>query len=236
MTDAVKPRARAFSMNGRGIANYMEAGAYRARGIIEDYAFPDDQKAKIIIPPPTKELILKYYRGGQSEQYLRDQIARHSQPVPGETRHARSKRSLVANAARHLIGFGPTHQFSEVRHRIYDGVISGLRVKASYDFLGTLHRGKKEKTVCLIFNVASDIANSESKLEHHAKIESEIAYEIIAAHVPLSEVWFVDLAAEKVVRTLKKPLIAAGRDVAVACDDILLRYKDLVARRSRGLL
>lgn len=221
-------------MNARGIANYMEAGAARARSIIEEYAFPNEQKAKIIIPPPTKDLIYKYYRGGQDEQFLLDAIAANSRPAFGETPHARSRRLLVVNAAKHLLKFGPKHEFSDVRHRTFDGVISGLRVKASYDFIGKVKSGKSEKLVCAIFNVASEISKSDAKLEHHAKVESEIAYEIIGKHLPLNEVWYVDLGAEKVIRTLKKSLVTVWRDVEVTCDDIMLRYQALVAQRSRG--
>jgi hypothetical protein len=107
-------------------------------------------------------------------------------------------------------------------------------VKASYDFIGKMVSGKSGKTVCVIFNVAADISSSEDKLGHHAKVESEIAYEIISKHIPITEVWFVDLAGEKVVRTLKKSLVSVWRDIEASCDDIVLRYQALIARRARG--
>lgn len=227
-------KPRAFSMNARGIANYMESGAYRARSIIEEYAFPDEQKAKIIVPPPTKDLIFNYYRRGQEEQFLSDTISANSQPVFAETKHARSRRLLLVNAAKHLLKFGPKYRFSDVRRRTYDGIISGLRVKASFDFIGNIKSGKVEKLVCVIFNVASEISRSDAKLEHHAKVEAEIAYEIVRQHLPVQEVWYVDLASEKIVRTLKKPLTSVWRDIEATCDDIMLRYQALIARRSRG--
>lgn len=218
------PRPRTFSMNGRGIANYMEAGAYRARTIIEEYAFPNEQKAKIIVPPPTKDLIYSYYRRGQDEQVLRDAIAANSQPVFGETSHGRSRRLLVVNAAKHLLSFGPKHKVTDVRRRTYDGAVSGLRVKASFDFIGKLDTGKGQKLVCVVFNVAQDISRSDGRLEHHAKIESEIAYEIIRR----------DRSTNHTSRKLKKPLVSVWRDIEATCDDIMLRYQALIARRARA--
>jgi hypothetical protein len=221
-------------MNARGIANYMEAGAYRARGIIEGYAFPESDKAKVILPPPTKDLIVKYYRAGQRAQLLHDTINRHSPPVLGETRFQKSRRRQMVQAAQHLLTFGNAYEFRDIQQRPYASIINGLRVKASYDFTAKTPGRKGDKLVCVIFNVAHEISDNVDRLTHHAKIESEIAFEIVRNHLPIEEVWYVDLPGEKLARPpLKKSLVSVWRDIETACDDILLKYNAIVARRSR---
>lgn len=227
-------RPRAFSMNGRGIANYMEAGAYRARGIIESYAFPDSDKAKIILPPPTKELIVKYYKDGQKAQLLYDMINKHSPPVLGETRFQKSRRRQMVEAAQHLLTFGNAYEFRDIHQRSYAGIINGLRVKASYDFVAKTPGRKGEKLVGVIFNLAHEISDHADRLAHHAKVESEIAFEIMRQHLPIEEVWYIDLPGEKLARSpMKKSLVSVWRDVETACEDILLRYQAIIARRAR---
>jgi len=119
----------------------------------------------------------------------------------------------------------------EVRRKVCEIGIEGLPVRASIDFFCNTHDGK---TLAVIFNVAADISENGSKLRHYAQIESEIAWQATRIHVPsVSEVWYVDLLSQKVIRKHKKSHKGAWRNIQTTADNILIAYSTLLTRRAR---
>ena len=52
----------------------------------------------------------------------------------------------------------------------------------------------------------------------------------------LAAVWYIDLFGEKVVKKQEKLSSGVWREIETVCDDILIAYRTLIARRSRGNL
>ena len=60
--DGGSKRPKPFAMNAHGVAKFMIAGAHAARKVIESYAFPNEEKAKIIVPVPAKGIIFEFFK------------------------------------------------------------------------------------------------------------------------------------------------------------------------------
>lgn len=223
-----------FSMNSHGVAQFKLATRFGARRIVEDYAFPDEGKPKIITPWPAKELVYEYFRGGRQDEALADAILRASEPKQGETKSEKSKRTSLLRAAKHLKEFGPKLAFESVRKRSFSTTISRLPVRVSLDFLATVQTKNGPQTVAVIFNVAAEVSDNADKMNTYAQIETEIALRVIGESVPLDAVWYVDLLTDKVVKRKTKPSVGTWREIETVCDDIIIAYRTLMARRSRG--
>lgn len=223
-----------FTMNSHGIAQYKLASRYAARRILESYAFPEEGKPKITMPSPAKELVYEYQRKGQAEDTLARAIERFGAPRMNESAYDKGRRSSVLRAARHLKVFGPKFAFEDVRQRTYYTHISGLRVRASLDFLATLVVKGVPQTLGVIYNVAADISDHADKVRTHAQIESEIALRVLRERMPnLSGVWYIDLFGEKVAKKQERPSSGVWREIETVCDDILIAYGALMARQAR---
>jgi len=226
-----------FTMNSHGIAQYKLASRYAARRIVESYAFPDEGKPKITMPSPAKELVYEYQRKGRLEETLARAIEKFAEAREGESAYDKGRRSSVLRAAKHLKAFGPKLAFQEVRQRTYYTHISGLRVRVSLDFLATLLVKREPQNVGVIYNVAADISDHLDKLKTHAQIESEIALRVLRERMPnLAAVWYIDLFGEKIFKKQEKLSSGVWREIETVCDDILIAYRTLIARRSRGNL
>ena len=223
-----------FTMNAHGVAQFKLATRFGARRIIEDYAFPDEGKPKIITPWPAKELVYEYFRHGRNDETLASAIVGASEPKQGETRTERSKRTSLLRAAKHLKEFGPKLVFENVRKRSFSTSISRLPVRVSLDFLATAQTKNGPQNVAVIFNVATDVSDHADKLKTHAQIETEIALRVVSEHVALDAVWYVDLLSERVVKKKIAPSGGVWREIETVCDDIIIAYRMLMARRSRG--
>lgn len=224
-------RPRAFSMNAHGVAKYMLASHYAARRVVEDYAFPDEERAKIIRPVPAREVVLEYFRSGRSDHYIAASIAQHEIVPFGETTYEQGRRRSTLAVAKHLSHFAGKLPFDEVRRpRPMSITISELPVKASLDFLCKLEND--DTTVAVIFNVATDVSDSSDKLARFAKIECEIAWQITREHLPsVGQIWYIDALSEKIIRKHAKSLRTEWRNIETACDNIMMTYRTLVARR-----
>lgn len=224
-----------FSMNSRGVAAFKLATRVGARRIVEDYAFPDGSKPKIITPWPAKELLFDYFRKGRIEEILTSAILSASEPKINETRNEKSKRTALIRAARHLRSLGPALPFEDIRRRSTSTTIARLPVRASLDFVASLAtRQAGPKRIGVIFNVATDVASNIDKMKIYAQIESEIALRILSDEASnVDGVWYVDLLSEKVIVKKTKPNAALWREIETVCDDILMVYRTLMARRSR---
>ena len=227
-------RPRAFSMNARGVAKYMLSSHYAARRVVEDYAFPDEERAKIIRPVPAREVVLEYFRSGRSDHYIAASIAQHEIVPFGETTYEQGRRRSTLAVAKHLSRFAAKLPFDEVRRpRALTMTISELPVKASLDFVCKLE--KEDAIIAVIFNLASDVSDSSDKLARYAKIECEIAWQITRTHMPsVAQIWYIDALSEKVIRKHTKSLRAEWRNIETACDNIIMTYRTLVARRSQA--
>jgi hypothetical protein len=223
-----------FTMNSHGVAQVKLATRFGARRIIEGYAFPDESKPKIITPWPAKDLVYEYFRHGRSDETLASAILAASEPKQGETRSERSKRTSLLRAAKHLKEFGPKLAFESVRKRSFSKPISRLPVRVSLDFLATVQAKTGSQSVAVIFNVAADVSDHADKLKTHAQIETEIALRAIGEHLALDAVWYVDLLSERVVKKKAAPSVGTWREIETVCDDIIIAYGTLMARRSRG--
>lgn len=223
-----------FSMNSHGVAQFKLATRFGARRIVEGYAFPDAGKPKIITPWPAKELVYEYFRHGRNDETLASAILAASEPKHGETPSEKSKRTSLLRAAKHLKEFGPKLAFEGVRKRSFSTTISRLPVRVSLDFLATVQTKSGPQNVAVIFNVATDVSDHADKLKMHAQIETEIALRVIAEHTALDAVWYVDLLSEKVVKKKAEPSVGMWREIQTICDDIIIAYGTLMARRSRG--
>lgn len=225
-----------FTINSHGVAQYKLASRYAARRIVESYAFPEEGKPKITMPSPAKELIYDYYRKNEPEITLERAIAAAT-PRSDDTRYEKGRRASVLRAAKHLKSFGSKFDFKEVRQRTYYTIISNLRVRVSLDFLAKIETKNGQQVVAIIHNVAADISDHADKLKVHAQIECEIALRSIRDHIPnLSAVWYIDLLSEKVIKKQENPSSGVWREIETICDDILIAYRTLIARRSRGNL
>ncbi len=226
-----------FTINSHGIAAYKLATRYGARRIVEGYAFPSEEKPKVTMPSPAKELVYEFQRKGRVDDVLARAIETSAEPKPNETAYDKGRRSSVLRAAKHLKAFGSKFEFEDVRQRNFHTTIAGLRVRVSLDFLATLPTKNGQLTLGVIYNVAEAIADNADKLKTHAQIESEIALRVLREHIPsLDAVWYIDLLGEKVVKRQEKPSSGVWREIQVVCDDILIAYRTLIARRSRGNL
>jgi hypothetical protein len=228
---AAKPK---FVMNSHGVAQFKLATRFGARRIVEDYAFPDEGKPKIITPWPAKELVYSYFHDGGSEEMLASAILAASESKCNETRSEKSKRSSLLRAAKHLKEFGPKLTFENVRKRSFSTSISRLPVRVSLDFLATVRLKSGPQSVAVIFNVATDVSDHPDKLKVHAQIETEIALRVISENAVLDAVWYVDLLSEKVVKKKAIPSVGTWRETQAVCDDILIAYHTLIARSSRN--
>jgi hypothetical protein len=219
-------------MNARGVAKYMIASPYAARKVVEDYAFPKEETPKIITPTPAKDVVWQYFRRGQDEQTLHDAIAAYGVKPISETPVARSRRLGALNAAKILLKFGQAFRVTDVRRKTCLITIEGLPVRASIDFF--CKASNDGKILAMIFNVAAEVSDNHAKLEHYARVESEIAWQATRLHMPSTdEIWYVDLLSEKVVRRHKTSLKAAWRNIETTADNILIAYNTLIARRAR---
>ncbi len=226
-----KPQKR-FTMNARGVAKFMLSGAYAARRIIESYAFPKEDKAHIIRPVPAKEIVLDYFRNSNSDYYL-DAVIAENEVVPfGEKPFEQGRRRSALAVAKHLRHLGPRLHFTDVRKpRPFSITIGELPVRASIDFVAKL---ADDNIIGVIFNVAIDVSES-SDLSRYGRIESEIAWRATREHMPaISQIWYIDALSEQVVRKHSKPLKAEWRNIEVSCQNIIMQYRDIVARRQRA--
>lgn len=222
---------RRFSMNARGLAKYMVASPYAARKIVEDYAFPKEGKAKIILRVPAKDVVLAYFKSNRDERTLHAAIEKYGVKPAGEKAFARTRRTGALNAAKILLKIGPSFEFSDVHTKACVIMVEGLPVRASIDFFCKLPDGRN---IAVIFNVASEVSDDKAKLDHYAKIECEIAWQATRAHMPsVAEVWYVDLFSEKIVRKHGKSLKSAWRNIETTADNILIAYKTIIVRRTR---
>jgi len=221
-----------FSMSARGIAKFMIAGAYAARKVVEGYAFPKEDKARKMLPVPAKDIVWSYFRQARSQQVLDGAIAFHEVEPAGETKFAKGRRRQALAVARHLKVLGPTLDFQEVRRsRDMRMGIAGLGVRASLDFVCKTADGK---VTAAIFNVAAEVSDHKDHLEHYSRIESEIAWQITRTKMPeVEQILYIDVFSEKVVRTHVKPHKAAWRNIQTTCDNILIAYGIVLARRER---
>jgi hypothetical protein len=222
-------RPRPFSMNGHGVAKFMAAGPYAARRVIEGYAFPDEDRAKIILPVPAKDIVWTYFRQGRSQTYLDGVVAELESVPPGEKPFARGRRRSALNVAKHLAVLGPKLDFREPHRRPMGMQIAGLPVRGSIDFVCKLPDGR---VIAVIFNVAAEVDGDE--LVRFARVECEIAWRVTRAEMPaVAEVWYVDTLSEKVVRKHVKSHQNEWRNIETTCDNILIGYRVLLARRER---
>lgn len=222
-------RSRPFSMNGHGVAKFMVASPYAARRVIEGYAFPDEDRAKIILPGSAKDIVWTYFRTGRSQAYLHGIVAQ-LEPVPtGEKPFARGRRRSALNVAKHLAALGPKLDFREPHRRPMGMQIAGLAVRGSIDFVCKL---PDERVIAAIFNVAAEVDGDE--LVRFARVECEIAWQITRAEIPtVAEVWYVDVLSERIVRKHVKSHQSEWRNIGTTCDNILIGYRVLLARRER---
>jgi hypothetical protein len=103
------------------------------------------------------------------------------------------------------------------------------------DFVATL-AVKRDATqrIGVICNVATEVASNPDKMKVYARIETEVALRVLREQAPdLEAVWYVDLLSEKVVVKKSKPNTTLWREVETVCDDILMVYRNLMARRAR---
>ncbi len=222
-------RPRPFALNGHGVAKFMAATPYAARRVIEGYAFPDEDRAKIILPVPAKDIVWRYFRTGRSRAYLDGAIAELEAVPPGEKPFARGRRRSALAVARHLTALGPKLDLREPYRRPMSMRIAGLPVRGSIDFVCKLPDGR---IAAVIFNVAADAGGGE--LARFARVECEIAWQITRAEMPaVAEVWYVDVLGEKVVRKHVKSHRNEWRNIQTTCDNILIGYRVLLARRER---
>jgi hypothetical protein len=50
----------------------------------------------------------------------------------------------------------------------------------------------------------------------------------------VAQIWYIDALSEKVIRKHTKSLRAEWRNIETACDNIIMTYRTLVARRSQA--
>jgi hypothetical protein len=227
------PTKPPFTMNSHGLAQFKLATRFGARRIVEGYAFPEDGKPRIITPWPAKELVYDFFRNGRKDETLVEAIRTASEPKQGETASEKSKRSSLLRAAKHLKELGPKLAFEDVRKRTFRTTISRLPVRVSLDFLATLRTKAGIQNVGVIFNVATELSDSPDKMRTHAQIETEIALRVLREHITLDAVWYIDLLSEKVVKRKAEPSGGVWREIETVCDDIIIAYRMLMARRSR---
>jgi hypothetical protein len=224
-----------LTVNSRGIAKFKLATRVGARAIVADYAFPDESKPKTITPWPAKQLVLKYYREGRLEKTLANAIVSASETAPNESRSDRSKRTALLRAAKHLKTFGPTLDFQDARMRQLRTAISRVPVKVSLDFIATLKTRSSTLRLGVIFNVATEVSTNADKLKVYGQVETEIALRVLReVHPDIDAVWYIDLLTETVVVKKSKPNAALWREIETVCDDMLLVYRELMARRARS--
>jgi hypothetical protein len=232
LIDGGASKPKPFSMNAHGVAKFMLAGAYAARKVIEGYAFPNEEKPKIILPVPAKEIVWNYFKGGRSEEYLDGIISANKMVPPNEKAYDRGRRRSVLAVAEHLKHFGGKFAFSNLRRpRAMALPVSGLNLRASVDFVCQVNDGR---SIAVIFNVTSDIGDDESKLNHFALVECEIAWQITRSLMPdIAEIWYIDALTEQPIRKHVKGHKTAWRNIETTCDDIVTTYRTILSRRQR---
>jgi hypothetical protein len=216
-------------MNARGIAKFMLVGQYAARRVVEAYAFPKEDKAQIIRPVPAKEIVFDYFRNERPDYYL-DAVIAENEVVPfGEKPFDQGRRRSSLNIAKHLLSFGASLPFDSVRKaRPMETEIGGLPVRASIDFVCKVG----DTVTAVIFNVSHDIADG-GDIARYARIECEIAWQITRVHMSsVKQVWYVDALSERIVRKHAKSIRTEWRNIETACENILMQYHSLVARRA----
>jgi hypothetical protein len=110
--------------------------------------------------------------------------------------------------------------------------IAGLSVRASLDFIC---RTLDDKVTAVIVNVAAEVSEDKDDLDHYALIESEIAWQITRSAMPeVQQILYIDAASEKVIRTHWKSHKSASRNIETTCDNIMIAYRIILARRERG--
>lgn len=227
-TPPAQPR-RSFSVNAHGVALYMANTPYAQRRIVESYAFPDEDKAKIITPVPAKGIVYDYFHSGRNPEVLTDAIAQYSVVPPNESAFGRGRRRSAVAVAKHLQKLGPKLDFRQVRKATYSGTIDGLTVRTSLDFVGTLSDGRH---IGAIFNVSQDLSDKPDQLKQNALVETEITWQLSrGADHELAEIWYVDVGSEKIVRKHAKSSPRAWQNIRTVCDNILIAYDALIRRR-----
>ncbi len=221
-----------FSMSARGIAKFMIAGAYAARKVVESYAFPKEDKARKMLPVPAKDIVWNYFRQGRSEKVLDAAITAHEIAPAGETAFAKGRRRQALAVAKHLRNLGPKLDVQDVRYpRDMRMTVAGLAVRTSIDFICRTADGK---VTAVIFNVAGEVSDNKDQVDHYARVESELAWQITRAEMPdVEQILYVDVLSEKIVRTHTKSHKGAWRNILTTCDNILIAYRIVIARRER---
>jgi hypothetical protein len=221
-----------FSMSARGVAKFMIASAYAARKVVEGYAFPKDDRAPKMLPAPAKDIVWHYFRSDRDVRVLQDAIARYELVPDAETPYAKGRRRQALAVAQHLKMFAPSLAFRDVRRaRDLRMQIAGVGVRASLDFVC---RTADDKVTAVIVNVAEDVSDHKDRLEHYARVESELAWQITRTEMPeIEQILYIDALSERVVRTHVKSLKGEWRNIETTCDNILITYRLVIARKER---
>ena len=231
----VVPGGRApepFSTSARGVAKFMIASAYAARKVVEGYAFPREDRAPKMLPAPAKDVVWNYFKRDRDLRVLEDAIARYELVPEEETPYAKGRRRQALAVVQHLKNLGPTLAVHDVRRpRDMRMRISGVGVRASLDFVCRTGEGTVS---AVIVNVAEEVSEDKDRLDHYARVESEIAWQITRAEMPeVEQILCVDALSEKVARTHVKSHKGEWRNIVTTCDNILIAYRIIVARRER---
>jgi hypothetical protein len=219
-------------MSARGIAKFMIASRYAARKVVEGYAFPKEDRAPKMLPAPAKDIVWQYFRRDRSEQVLDEAIARYGTAPEAERAFAKGRRRQALAVAQHLKILGPTLDLRDVsRPRAMRMTIAGLAVRASLDFLCRTADGTM---TAVIVNVADEVSNDKGRREHYALTESEIAWQITRSEMPdVKQILYLDPLSETIARTHDKTHKGAWRNIVTTCDDIVIGYRVVIARRER---
>lgn len=231
----VVPGGRApepFSMSARGVAKYMIASAYAARKVVEGYAFPKEDRAPKMLPAPAKDIVWNYFRRDRDARVLEDAIARYEIVPSEETPYAKGRRRQALAVAQHLKNLGPMLDLRDVRRpRDMRIRISGVGVRTSLDFICRTADGTVS---AVIVNVAEDVSDHKDRLNHYARVESEIAWQITRTEMPeIEQILYIDALSEKIVRPHVKSHKGEWRNIVTTCDNILIAYRIVIARRER---
>lgn len=218
-----------FSINAHGVAQFMSSSPYAQRGIVESYAFPDEDKAKIITPVPAKGIVYDYFSSNRDPRVLADAIAKYGRVPTVETSFARGRRRSALSVAKHLEQFGPKLAFNKISKQTYSGDMDGLKVRTSLDFTCEDRRGKR---LGIIANVSEDTSDREESIKAQALVECEITWQLSrGAARALDEVWYIDIPGEKIIRRHVRNAPSAWRNIRTVCDNIVIAYDTLIARR-----
>ncbi len=95
-------------------------------------------------------------------------------------------------------------------------------------------RDKRRRTVVQRSRTIYPDINVVDKLRCYAQIGCEIALRVLRERMPnLDAVWYIDLFGEKVVKKQERTSLGVWREIETVCDDILIAYGALRARRAR---